>query len=64
MGKGKISKKRARILRRFNDQLAWGVTKKYVEMLRGKGELLSIGAVDVDVPQIIRRRFICEGRCG
>ncbi len=64
MGKGKVSNKRIKILRRFNEELTWDTTRKYVEHLRSRGELLSIGQVDIDVPQIIWRHFICDAqRC-
>lgn len=49
-------------LQAFLHELEWSVTKRYVEFLRGRGELLVLGDVDVDVPQIIRRRFICDAR--
>jgi hypothetical protein len=49
-------------IRPFLDEIEWSVSKKYVELLRGRGELLSLGDVDVDVPQIIRRHFLCDAR--
>jgi len=62
MAKGKIRNKRLRSLRRFNEELGWSVTKKYVELLRTHNELLSVGVVDIDVPEIIERRFVCDAR--
>ena len=62
MAKGKISKKRLRALRQFNDELGWSTTKKYVELLRSRGELLTIGVVDIDVPEVIQRHFVCDAR--
>lgn len=64
MGKGKVSKKRLKILREFNEELTWDTTKKYAEVLRSQGDLLSIGAVDVDLPQVVHRHFLCDAsRC-
>lgn len=31
-------------------------------MLRGRGELLVLGTVDVDLPQVVERRFLCDAR--
>lgn len=62
--KKKKQKKQLQTLRTFLDELEWSVTKKYVEHLRGRGDLLQLGAVDVDVPQIVRRRYQCDAqRC-
>lgn len=58
----KKDKKQLETLRLFLEELEWSVTKKYVEHLRGRGDLLQIGKVDVDLPQIVRRRFICDAR--
>jgi hypothetical protein len=56
--------RRPDLIHTFLDEIEWSVTKKYVELLRGRGELLSIGDVDVDVPQIVRRHFLCDAqRC-
>ncbi len=52
------------MLRTFLHELEWSVTKKYVEHLRKENGLLQLGAVDVDVAQIVRRRFECDAqRC-
>ncbi len=52
------------MLHTFLNELEWCTTRKYVEHLKGRGELLQIDAVDVDVPQIVRRHFICDSqRC-
>lgn len=50
------------LLNRFLDELDWCPTRKYVEMLRERGDLLAIGKVDVDVPQIVLRHFQCDAR--
>ncbi len=48
----------------FLDELEWPPTRKYVEVLRARGDLLPVGPVDVDVPQIVLRRFVCDAeRC-
>jgi len=46
----------------FLAELDWCTTRKYVELLRDRGHLLQIGRVDVDVPQIIQRHFVCDAR--
>jgi hypothetical protein len=52
------------LLREFLEELEWSPTKKYVELLRHRGDLLEIDEVDVDVPQIVKRRFTCDAsRC-
>lgn len=54
----------ADVIRTFLGELEWSTTKKYVEMLRERGELLSIDSVDIDVPQIVQRHFLCDAqRC-
>ena len=62
--KKKKQKKKLQMLRTFLHELEWSVTKKYVEHLRKENGLLQLGAVDVDVAQIVRRRFECDAqRC-
>jgi hypothetical protein len=51
-----------KLLRRFLEELEWCSTRKYVELLRGRGDLLSIGEVDVDLPQLVLRHFKCDAR--
>ena len=52
------------MLHRFLFELEWCSTKKYVELLRGRGDLIQIGSIDVDVPQIVQRHFFCDAqRC-
>lgn len=62
MGKDKVSHKRLQVLRQFNEELGWSTTKKYVELLRSRDQLLRIGVVDIDVPKIISRHFICDAK--
>ncbi|MFH1131778.1 MAG: DUF3109 family protein [Pseudomonadota bacterium] len=48
----------------WQDELNWDNTRQYVELLREKGNLLPIDNVDVDVPNIVRKHFMCDGnRC-
>src|SRR5512137_1757094 len=55
---------RVDVLRSFLSEIEWSTPKKYVELLRRRGELLSVGDVDIDVPQIVRRHFQCDAqRC-
>ena len=58
----KKEKKSMETLRMFLDELEWSVTKKYVEHLRSQGQLLQLGKVDVDVPKVIQRHFMCDAR--
>jgi hypothetical protein len=51
-----------RLVTGFLDELEWSTTKKYVELLRERGDLLELGPVDVDVPQIVKRHFICDSK--
>jgi hypothetical protein len=54
----------ADVLRTFLGEIEWSTPKKYVEMLRRQGQLLSLDDVDIDVPQIVRRHFLCDAqRC-
>ncbi len=50
------------VLDRFLEELDWSPTRKYVELLRDRGDLLVVGRVDVDVPQILLRHFQCDAR--
>jgi hypothetical protein len=49
-------------VQRFLEELEWDSTQNYVERLREGGDLLQLGAVDVDVPRIVLRHFICDAR--
>ena len=49
-------------VQRFLEELEWDSTRNYIERLREGGDLLPLGAVDVDVPQIVLRHFICDAR--
>jgi hypothetical protein len=40
----------------------WSATFRYVSILRERGQLLSIGDLDVDLPQLLARRFECDCR--
>ena len=62
MGKDKVSNRRIQVLRDFNEELGHSTTKKYVELLRSRDQLLQIGVVDIDVPKIIERRFVCDAK--
>ncbi len=50
------------LIRHYLQELEWSSTRKYVEILRSQDELLAIDDVDVDVPQIIRRHFLCDAK--
>ena len=56
------NKPRIQVLRRFLSELEWTPTKRYVEMLRQRDELWSLDEVDVDLPQVVERRFLCDAR--
>lgn len=58
------AQKKPSTLEQWNNELQWCATRKYVELLRSREELLSIDHVDVDVPQLVKRRFLCDShRC-
>jgi hypothetical protein len=55
-------KKAFPLVQTFLDELEWSTAKKYVEVLRAKGQWLEVGLVDVDLAQIVDRRFRCDAR--
>lgn len=62
--KNRAGKKRLGLIRSFLEETEWSTVKKYVELLRERGQLLEVGRVDVDAPQIVERRFTCDAlRC-
>jgi hypothetical protein len=50
------------LVQRFLEELEWDSTQNYVERLREGGDLLQLDAVDVDIPQIVLRHFVCDAR--
>ncbi|HEY3359353.1 MAG TPA: DUF3109 family protein [Polyangia bacterium] len=41
-------------------ELDWSATFRYVALLRERGHLLTIGDIDVDIDQLVTRRFACD----
>jgi hypothetical protein len=58
--KGRLTAKRSRALKVFLEELEWPPARRYAELLGERGSLLAIGAVDVDVEQLIYRPFLCD----
>lgn len=58
----KSSPSRVPVLHSFLEELEWDSTRHYVERLREQGDLLQLGPVDVDIPQIVLRHFVCDAR--
>lgn len=56
----KLPPRRSKALRQHVSELNASPTDRYVEVLRERGGLLSIGEVDVDVEQLVERRFLCD----
>lgn len=52
--------RRAPALRVHVQELNQSPTDRYVDILRTRGALLSIGEVDVDVDELVHRRFLCD----
>jgi len=50
------------VLERFLEELEWDSTRNYVERLREHGDLLELGRVAVDVPQVVMRHYVCDAR--
>ena len=58
--KQKLPPRRSAALRQHVQELNASPTDKYIEVLRARGAILSIGDVDVDIEQIIERNFLCD----
>ena len=58
--KQKLPPRRSKALRQHVSELNASPTDRYVDVLRARGGILSIGEVDVDVEQLIERRFLCD----
>jgi hypothetical protein len=43
-------------------ELEWTGTRRYVEILREAGDLLSVGDADFDLRELVDRRFDCDSR--
>jgi hypothetical protein len=58
-----MSKETQSELLAWQDELNWSTTEKYVAMLAEQNLLLRVENVDIDVKQLVHRRFTCDGHC-
>src|ERR1700756_2556720 len=60
MAKNKKPPRRSEALRLYVKDLGKPPVKRYIEVQKQRGRLISIGNIDVDIDHLVERTFLCD----